>query len=121
MKVGQSVGNSVQSTDSSAAKRGGRSGSASEAKHSERSERAESPEKLSESTRHIDSSGAKTEISPKSREFAQAKSVASHTPDVREDRVADLKKRISEGSYRIDEDAIADRMVDEHMRGPRLS
>lgn len=58
---------------------------------------------------------AKTEISPKAKEAAQAKAVATSAPDVREERVAALKKQIAEGKYKIDADAIASKMVDEHL------
>lgn len=57
----------------------------------------------------------KTDISSKAKEFSKAYSVAASTPDIREDRVADLKKRISEGTYKIDNEAIADKMISEHM------
>lgn len=66
-------------------------------------------------TAAVDSGAVKPEISPKAREFAQAKEVASKAPDVREDRIAELKKKIASGSYQVNAQAIADKMVDEHM------
>ena len=59
---------------------------------------------------------ASTEISVKSKEFSRVKGIATGTPDVRDDRVAALKRKIAEGSYQVDSDAIADRMVDEHLK-----
>ena len=59
---------------------------------------------------------ANAEISAKSKEFAQAKSVATGSPDVREDKIADIKRRMAEGSYKVDHEAVADRMVDDHLR-----
>jgi negative regulator of flagellin synthesis FlgM len=56
----------------------------------------------------------KTEISGKAKEFAQAKAVASQAPDVREDKIAALKARIAAGTYQIDANKIADKMVDDH-------
>ena len=55
------------------------------------------------------------DLSIKGKEFSRAHSVASATPDVREDKIADLKKRIADGSYRVDAEAVADKMISEHM------
>lgn len=64
---------------------------------------------------------AKTEISAKAREMAKAKSVAQQTPDVREEKVAEIKRRLAEGRYKVDPQAVADRMVDEHLKTGGLS
>src|ERR1700737_2701696 len=61
------------------------------------------------------SGDAKTEISAKGKEFAKAKAVANDAPDVREEKIAALKARIADGKYKVDADAIADRMIDEHL------
>jgi negative regulator of flagellin synthesis FlgM len=63
---------------------------------------------------------ANTEISSKGKEFAKAKAAAAKAPDVREDRVADLKSQIASGKYKVDSDAIADRMFDEHIQSARM-
>jgi negative regulator of flagellin synthesis FlgM len=65
-------------------------------------------------------SNENTEISPKSKEFAHAKAVAAEAPDIREDRVEELKKKIASDLYRIDERAIADKLVDEHLKMPGM-
>jgi len=77
-------------------------------------------EKSSESAKaaaakQADPGAAKTEISAKAREFAQAKAVAGQAPDVREQKIADIKARIAAGKYEVNAQAIADRMVDEHL------
>ena len=59
---------------------------------------------------------AKAEISSKGKEFAKAKAVANDAPDIREEKIAALKARIAEGKYKVDADAIADRMIDDHLR-----
>jgi negative regulator of flagellin synthesis FlgM len=70
-----------------------------------------------EARHHVAASGdAKAEISAKGKEFAKAKAIANNAPDVREEKIAALKKRIAEGHYKVDADAIADRMVDEHLK-----
>lgn len=66
-------------------------------------------------TAAVDSGAAKPEISARAREFSQAKDVAAKAPDVREDRIAELKKKIASGNYQVNAQAIADKMVDEHM------
>ncbi len=58
----------------------------------------------------------KTEISSRSRDFARVKNLAQEAPDVREDRVASLKQRIAEGKYQVDHGAVADRLVDDHLK-----
>ncbi len=47
--------------------------------------------------------------------MAKAKAVAGETPDVREEKIAALRSRIAAGKYNVDADAIADRMVDDHI------
>ena len=55
------------------------------------------------------------EISQKAREFAKAKAAASSAPDVRAEKIAELKRKIASGEYNVKPDAIADRLVDEHL------
>ena len=104
MRVGQSGNSSVQGSEVYNAKKTGRAGDAS------KSERADRPQ----SAALADS--AAPEISSKAKDLAKAKAVAAETPDVREQKIAELKKRISEGSYKVDARATADRLVDEHMK-----
>lgn len=69
-----------------------------------------------------DSSGAvNAEISTKAKELAKAKAVASQAPDVREDKIAALKAKIAEGKYNVDADAVADRLVDDHLKMSGMS
>lgn len=59
------------------------------------------------------------DISPKAKEMSEAYKkageIARATPDVREDRVADIKKRLAEGTYEVDSGKIADGMMREAM------
>ena len=59
-------------------------------------------------------SSAKSEISSRAKDFAKAREVAASAPDVREEKVAELKRRIQSGMYKVDADAIADRMIQDH-------
>jgi negative regulator of flagellin synthesis FlgM len=81
--------------------------------HSPKGEKAG---EASSAERAASAGGASAEISEKGKEFAKAKAVANEAPDVREDKIAALKARIAEGKYKVDADAIADRMVDEHLK-----
>jgi negative regulator of flagellin synthesis FlgM len=87
-------------------------------KKTEKADKPDRAEKSDEASKSFSNSAANAEISSKSKDFAQAKAVAAKAPDIREDKVADLKSKISEGGYRIDADALADRMVDDHLRHP---
>jgi len=61
------------------------------------------------------SDAVKNDISTRGKEMARATSAAQSAPDVREDRIAELKKRIADGNYKVDANAVADRMVDDHL------
>ena len=50
-------------------------------------------------------------VSPFAREMANISNELAKIPDVREDRVRDLKRQIEEGSYSVDVDALAKRLV----------
>ena len=58
----------------------------------------------------------KTEISSRAKEMAQAKAAATDAPPTREEKIAALKARISAEKYKVDNDAVADRMVDDHLQ-----
>ncbi len=67
------------------------------------------------------STGAKTEsasaeISTRARDMAKAKQAANDAPDVREARIAELREQILNKKYDVSADAIADRLVDDHLR-----
>ena len=108
MRVSQSGNPAVQNSETQATKKSGKSEAASRADSSKKPGTAASAPYTGDS--------ARAEISSRAREFAAAKEVASAASDVREDRIAELKRRIESGSYKVDADAIADRMVDEHLR-----
>lgn len=55
------------------------------------------------------------ELSQSSKEVQQIKEIISSAPDIREDKVAALKEKIESGEYKIDPDAIADKIVDDSL------
>lgn len=56
------------------------------------------------------------EISTKAKEFVKAKEVATNAPEIREAKIAELKRRIAEGKYKVDADKVADKMVEDHLK-----
>ena len=55
----------------------------------------------------------KVELSAQSREIKKINDVLEMTPDVRADRVAELKKLVQEDRYQVDSEALADKMIDQ--------
>lgn len=51
-------------------------------------------------------------ISQASREAQQIQGVLETTPEVRADKVSALKEKIESGQYEIDNEAVADKLVD---------
>jgi len=55
----------------------------------------------------------KVELSAESKEIKKINDVLEMTPDVRADRVAELKKRVQEDRYQVDSEAVAGKMIDQ--------
>ncbi len=47
--------------------------------------------------------------------MARAKQVAQDAPDVRESKIAEIKAKIQNKQYNVSAEAIADKLVDDHM------
>jgi flagellar biosynthesis anti-sigma factor FlgM len=62
------------------------------------------------------SDSASAQISSKARDMAQAKQVATDTPDVRESKIAALREQIQNKKYHVSASDISDRLVDDHLR-----
>jgi len=56
------------------------------------------------------------EISTKAKDMAKATQIAKDTPDVREAKIAELRDKIQNKKYDVSSSAIADRLVDDHIR-----
>lgn len=50
-------------------------------------------------------------VSPFAREMANISAEMAKIPDVREDRVSDLKRQIESGTYKVDVEGLAARLV----------
>jgi|GEM_PF-1388332 negative regulator of flagellin synthesis FlgM len=55
--------------------------------------------------------GERVEISPQAREIQRLKAALEEIPDVRQKRVDEIRKLIQEGRYRVDLDAVSDRLL----------
>jgi flagellar biosynthesis anti-sigma factor FlgM len=64
------------------------------------------------------SHSAKVDLSPKAQDILKAKALATPSSDIDEAKVARLQKMIDEGSYKVDAEAIASRLLDEHSKMP---
>jgi negative regulator of flagellin synthesis FlgM len=101
MRVNQTGSNQVQEANTH------RTGKAGDAKNARDSKRSDSVSDTSTSV--------KADISSRGKEIAHANAVAQAAPDSREEKIAELKRRIADGSYKVDTKAVADRLVDEHL------
>ena len=58
------------------------------------------------------------DISSDAREVEQAREFAKELPDVRADKIAEIKAKIAAGEYQIDSQAIADRILQQAVKFP---
>jgi len=58
-------------------------------------------------------SGDSVELSPRAKEMQEAMKILETLPDVREEKVAQIRQQIEEGSYEIDGKKIAEKMIKE--------
>ena len=54
-------------------------------------------------------------LSTASKEVQTAREIIASEPDVREDKVSELRKRIESGNYTVDNKAVADKIVNSFM------
>jgi len=106
MRVSQTNNNQVQGTE---ARRTGKAGGAPNATDGSEGHKAD------RSAVAGDAGAVKSEISTRGKDIANASALAKAAPDSREDKIAELKRRIADGSYKVDANAVADRMVNEHL------
>lgn len=56
----------------------------------------------------------KLEISQKGKDYRIAKQIVAQTPDVREDKINDIKNRINSGTYNVDMTEVAEKVVNRY-------
>ena len=108
-KVGQNVNTSDAKSEKTAgaAKAGGVKGN------------SKSSETTSTESAQAGTQATKVELSPRVQDIKKIKEIAKSTPDVDVDKVAKFKQMIAEGKYKVDAKAVADKMVDEHLKSGR--
>ena len=57
----------------------------------------------------------RVDLSSKAKNIQQIKQILDQTPDVREEKIMDLKCRIENGSYAVNSEKIAEKMVGESL------
>jgi negative regulator of flagellin synthesis FlgM len=62
-----------------------------------------------------DGSADKVVLSPQAKEIMRAKELLDATPEIRQEKVAALKAQIENGTYKIDSDEIATKMIRESL------
>lgn len=60
-------------------------------------------------------SASRVEVSPQAQQAKKIKELALAAPDVDAEKVARFRNLIDSGQYKVDANAVADRMVDDHM------
>ena len=58
---------------------------------------------------------SQSEISESGREMAYIKKLATQAPDIRQERVDELRVKIANNHYPIDAEALAERILEEHL------
>ena len=58
----------------------------------------------------------RVDVSSRAQEMAKAKELATPSDSIDEAKVARLQKLIDSGKYKVDADALADRLLDEQMK-----
>lgn len=56
----------------------------------------------------------KVEISSFGKAYQVAKSAVNEAPDVREDKIADIKARIDDGTYEVSSEKFADKLLENY-------
>jgi flagellar biosynthesis anti-sigma factor FlgM len=105
MRVNQANSAPIQSADTSAAKK---SEQLKKTLYESKSAEASSEGSKSESVN--------TKISSRAHEMAKATQIAKDTPDTRDAKIAALREKIQNKKYDVSSSAIADKLVDDHLR-----
>lgn len=57
----------------------------------------------------------KVDISERAKDIQQARNIIAGTPDVREDKIKELKAQVDQGIYKVNTDKLAKKMVNESL------
>lgn len=83
---------------------------------SDRARKLEEARKKANTSELANTNGdVKTDVSIEAKEHAKAFEVAKSAADVREAKIAELKRRIANKEYNVKPEDVADKLVDEHI------
>lgn len=100
------VGQNLNTQDTKADKTGAAGG----VKNNSKTSSADSTQAAAEG-----SQATRVALSPRAQELKKIKEMANSAPDVDMSKVEKFKRLIAEGKYKVDAQAVADKMVDEHV------
>ena len=109
MKVSNKVPNALKSAEAAKTAKASGPESLLDAKKTKSSSVADGPTAAGSS---------RVALSSRAQDMARAKELATPSNDIDEAKVARLQKMIDEGKYKVDADAIAERLLDEQMKMP---
>jgi len=55
------------------------------------------------------------QLSPQARDFQRIKDVLKKTPEVRQEKVAELSQRINSGNYDVDNEKVAEKIIRDNL------
>ena len=58
----------------------------------------------------------KLEISQMGKDYQVAKQIVAQTPDIREDKVKEIKQRIEAGTYEVSDEDLAQKLVEAYFK-----
>lgn len=56
----------------------------------------------------------KLEISQAGKDYQVAKQAVSNAPDIRQDKVEDIKQRLANGTYNVSDEDLADKLLEKY-------
>ncbi len=75
-----------------------------------------SPDKPVEGVGAVSSNAVNVDLSESSKGLRQARVILANVPEVRSEKVAELKDAVDSGSYQVESEKVARKMVDESLR-----
>ncbi len=57
----------------------------------------------------------KVSLSKVSKDFQLAKDAVTSTPDIRLEKVSPIKQKVAEGTYEVNAESVAERIIDHHI------
>lgn len=103
------VGQNLNLTDA------GKAGKTDKADKSDKASGAKGADLKSLGESKVGDNASKVELSPRAQDMKRIKDIATSGPEIDEAKVAKFQKLIDEGKYQVDAEALADKMVDEHI------